>query len=225
MTDTLSDDALDLILDGTPRETRIASLNGRRFLVNASIGLYARLLSERESMTRRLGRYRGVATLAAAASALRPHRPLELLVRERGVERRTRASTLIVGNNPLQLELVGVHDIPASGSRDLAAVLLHPVSRRTLLAMIVRGWRGEVHETRELESALFERLTVDVPERRARRITVALDGELVRETLPLVFGIDERPLWMMRPPTATERPAETGAPSEKDNGARRGALS
>ena len=200
------DEALDLILDGTPRETRIATLNGRRFLVNASIGLYARLLSERENVTRRFGRYRGIATLAAATSALRRHRSLELLIRERGVERRTRAATLIVGNNPLQLELVGVRDVPAPGSRDLAAVLLHPVTRRTLLAMIVRGWRGEVHATRELESALFERLTVDVPERRARRITVALDGELVRETLPLVFGIDPRPLWMMRPPSAEVAP-------------------
>ena len=197
-----ADAALALILDGVPRETRIARLNGRGFLVNASIGLYARLLSERESFTRRFGRNRAVTTLAAVASALRRHRTLELLLRERGTERRTRATTLIVGNNALQLELVGVRDVPDRGSRDLSAVLLHPANRRTLLAMIVRGWRGEVHETRELESSLVERLVVDVPERRARRITVALDGELVRETLPLTFDIDERPLLMMRPPAS-----------------------
>lgn len=193
------DAALELVLHGTPRATRVARLNGRRFLVNASIGLYARLLSERESFTRRLGRRRAVAALAAAVSALRHHRPMELAVHQRGETRRTTASTLIVGNNPLQLELVGVRDVPALDAHELAAVLLHPVGRATLLAMIGRGWRGEVHATRELESSLFETLDVDVPRRRARRISVAIDGEIVRETLPLHFAIDEQPLMMVRP--------------------------
>ena len=191
--------ALDLALEGTPRETRVGRMNGRRFLVNASIGLYARLLSERESLTRRLGRRRTVATLAAAVSALRAHRPLGLAIRQRGTTRRTTAATFIVGNNPLQLELVGVRDVPASEVPELAAVLLHPVGRLTLLAMIARGWRGAVHTTRELESSLFEEMVVDVPSRRARRITAALDGELVRETLPLRFAVDESPLMLIRP--------------------------
>ena len=201
------DDALDLLADGTPRPIRVARLNERRFLVNASIGLYARLLSEREAYTRRFGRRRAVATLAAAAVALRSHRPLELAIRHRGAERRTTATTFIVGNNPLQLELVGVPDVPADGVDELAAVLLHPVGRATLLAMILRGSRGEVHATPELESYLFETMDIDVPRRRAGRITVALDGEIVRETLPLRLSVEPRPLRLVCPPRATARRA------------------
>ena len=194
------DDALDLLADGTtPRPIRVARLNERRFLVNASIGLYARLLSEREAYTRRFGRRRAVATLAAAAVALRSHRPLELAIRHRGAERRTTATTFIIGNNPLQLELVGVPDVPADGVDELAAVLLHPVGRVTLLAMILRGIRGEVHATPELESYLFETMDIDVPRRRAGRITVALDGEIVRETLPLRLSVEPRPLRLICP--------------------------
>ena len=99
-------ECLDEIGEDKGLVDRVARLNGRGFLVNASIGLYARLLSERESFTRRFGRNRAVATLAAAASALRSHRTFELLLRERGTERRTSATTLIVGTNALQLELV-----------------------------------------------------------------------------------------------------------------------
>jgi len=203
--DTL-DAALELLVHGTPRPIRIARLNQRRFLVNASIGLYARLLSERESYARRFGRRRGVTAIAAAASALRVHRPLELLIRHLGVERRTSATTFIIANNALQLDLVGVRDVPGESADELAALLLHPVGRLTLLAMILRGGRGELHETRELESFLFESMDIDVPRRRAGRITVALDGELVREQLPLCLSIESRPLNLLRPP----RPDEAG---------------
>ena len=202
------DEALDLLVHGTAHPIRVARLNGRRFLVNASIGLYARLLSERETFSRRLGRRRTVATLAAAASALRSHRPLELAIRHRGEERRTTATTFIVGNNPFQLELVGVRDVPTDGVDELTAVLLHPVGRTTLLAMILRGRRGEVHETRELESFLFESMDIDVPRRRARRVTVALDGEIVRETLPLSLSVERRPLRLLRPARSDETPRD-----------------
>jgi len=198
-------EALDLLVQGSARPIRVARLNERRFLVNASIGLYARLLSDREIYSRRLGRRRLVATLAAAVSALRTHRPLGLLIRHQGHEHRTEATTFIVGNNPLQLELVGVRDVPADGAAELAALLLHPVGRATLLAMIARGHRGEVDTTRELESFLFESMDIDVPQRRARRISVAIDGEIVRETLPLSVSVEPRPLRMLRPPRADER--------------------
>jgi len=208
------DGALDLIASGTAHPIRIGRLNERRFLVNASIGLYARLLSERETLTRRLGRRRAVAMLAAALSALRSHRPLELSIRHHGVTRRAVATTFIVGNNAFQLELVGVADVPADGVDELAAVLLHPVGRATLLAMILRGQRGEVRATPELESFLFDTMDIDVPRRRARRISVALDGEIVRETLPLAFSVEPRPLLLLRPPRADELAGGlSGAPS------------
>ena len=199
-----SEAALALLLDGEPRPTRTARLNERPFLVNASIGLYARLLQERETFKHRFGRSRAVASLAATFSALRPYHPMELTIRQGTRERRTEAATFIVGNNRLQLELVGVADRPHPGAHELSALLLHPVGHVTLLAMIWRGWRGEVAETRELESFLFERMEVDVPRRRARRITVATDGEIVRETLPLVFSIEKRPLMLIRPPRIAE---------------------
>lgn len=197
-----TDAALELLLGGRARATRVAHLNGRPFLVNASIGLYAKLLSERETFTRRLGRRRAVASLAATVSALRRYRPLELAINQRGHERRLEASTFIVGNNSLQLELVGVAAVPGRTNRELSAVILHPVDRTTLLAMIWRGWRGEVAETRELETYLFETLQVDVPRRRARRITVAVDGEIVRETLPLTISTDMA-LRLVRPALET----------------------
>lgn len=184
------DAAVSNLLESPARPTRVGRLNGRPFLVNASIGLYARLLSERETFSRRLGRRRAVASLAATVSALRRHRPLELTLGARGAVRRLAATTFIVGNNRLQLERVGVADLPDLDAPEMSAVILHPAARTTLLAMIWRGWLGDVAETRELETFLFDTLQVDVPRRRARRITVALDGERLRETLPLEFSLD-----------------------------------
>ena len=63
---------LEALRAGELRPVQVGFVNDRVFLVNASVGLYPRLLAEREQATRKLGRSRAVAMAAAVWSMLRP---------------------------------------------------------------------------------------------------------------------------------------------------------
>ncbi|MFY4614560.1 hypothetical protein, partial [Escherichia coli] len=126
-------DILQALQAGQMRAVNVGLVNERLFLVNASLGLYPRLLDERERASTRFGRTRLVAIAASIWSilrggsvrrwrvALRPDRDAPLQQQEH------LATTLFVGNNPLQLERVGIDEARAvADGRHLAAVLLLP---------------------------------------------------------------------------------------------------
>ena len=98
---------LEALRAGELRPVQVGFVNDRVFLVNASVGLYPRLLAEREQATRKLGRSRAVAMAAAVWSMLRPsaRRRWRVVVRTRqGTEMQEQeheVTTLFVGNNPL----------------------------------------------------------------------------------------------------------------------------
>ena len=89
---------LQLLLHSTVQPVQAGLVNERVFLVNASVGLYPRLLEEREGWKNRFGRSRLVALGAGIATLLRGYHSLRLQVGCRAT-RRLRTPTLFVGNN------------------------------------------------------------------------------------------------------------------------------
>lgn len=193
-------EAVKLILRSRPQRTQVGMINDRGFMVNASIGSYARLQRERESFKQSLGRSRKVASLAAVLSALRHSSRLPLSIKQRAGQFNVDCSTLIFCNNRLQLELVGVESLPSFDEDELVCAVLAPVGIPTQLAMIWRGWQGRVSETRELDTFVFSDIQIDVKtRRRSRYLNVSVDGEACRMTLPLTVKVSEKPLWLVRP--------------------------
>lgn len=101
-----ANDILAAMDSGDARPVSVGFVNDRMFLVNASVGLYPRLLEERELASRRFGRSRWVAIVSAVWSFFRPAsaRRWRVALRQHRVADPTReeffASTLFVGNNP-----------------------------------------------------------------------------------------------------------------------------
>jgi diacylglycerol kinase family enzyme len=187
-----------------PRPVQVGQLNGRRFFVNASLGLYPRLLEDREAFEARVGRSRWAAVLAGIGSLLREHRPLALKITADGAPQRlVEASTLFVANNAVQVQALGLPRAGHAGAGALAAIALRAV---TPWERLVAAGRGALGRLADAEGALthfnFRRLEVRPPARHARRATVkvALDGEVTRLPWPLAFTIDEQPLWLLAPP-------------------------
>lgn len=199
-----TDQAVELLLREPARATRVGIINDRFFLVNSSIGSYARLQHEREGFKRVIGRSRTVASLAAFVSALRPSPGMQLSLIYRGQEQKINCSTLIMCNSRLQLELVGVETLPDRGADELACVCLSPVGVSTQLAMIWKGWQRRISKADEVESFLFDELSISIPKRRSRWLTTAIDGEMQRLRLPLRVGVSDKPLWLIRPAFAGE---------------------
>jgi len=193
------DGALRVLLTEDAVPVQVGLLNDRVFLVNASLGLYPTLLEDREAWKQQFGRSRLVALGAGIKTLLRGHRSLRLVVELPGGSRQVRTPTLFVGNNALQLEQVGLPEARAVDAGCLAGIMLKPVGRWALLALLARGAFGQLGEADQVIDFAFSRLTVKAGRLGVRRIKVATDGEVLRLPLPLRFQVAPRPLQLIRP--------------------------
>lgn len=204
---------------GVARPVLPGMVNGQAFLVNASLGLYPRLLADREAATRQFGRHRLVAVVAGLLSLLRTQRGQVLRLRERDAlgrerQRMTLASTLFVGNNALQLQRVGVDEAEQAGRQRLVATTLAPRPLLSMIALIWRAARGRLGEHEAVDSFSCTALTVESAGwRLSDRVRVAFDGERSWMRLPLRFAVADAPLWLVAPhpqPDAPGRSAPSG---------------
>ena len=192
--------ALQVLLAGHHAPAQVGLVGDRVFLVNASLGLYPRLLEDREDWKRQFGRSRLVAFGAGLATLLRGHRSLRLRVASAGSERALRTPTLFVGNNALQMKQLGFPQAEAVGAGALAAIALRPVGLWAMLGLLWRGALGRLGEADDLVHVITRQLTVR-PGRRlgARRIKVATDGEVAWMRLPLTFQVAPQTLDLLCP--------------------------
>ena len=202
-------EALQVLLHASARPVQVGLVNGRVFLVNASLGLYPKLLEDREAWKQQLGRSRLVAFGAGLLTLLRGYRSLRLRIEVQGTVRKVRTPTLFVGNNALQMEQLGFPLAKDIDDGALAAIMLRPVSRLAMLALLLRGAFGKLGEAGQVISIPCVRMNVHSARAfGARRVKVATDGEIVWLPMPLEFEVAPEPLWLIRPDTpAPERAA------------------
>jgi diacylglycerol kinase family enzyme len=185
------------LLDAELRLVPVGLVNERVFLINASIGLYRRLLQDRERFKRRLGRSRLVALWAGFNTLLRPHPRLELCLRNGEDERREQVLSFVAGINRLQLEQLGL-DAAEVEHGHLLGFTLRPQGRFELLTLALRGLGGRWQNDARAEAFCFDSLLVQ-PTRGRRTLRVALDGEVERMRPPLRFGVSEQRLPLLVP--------------------------
>jgi diacylglycerol kinase family enzyme len=173
--------------------------------VNASLGLYPELLEDREQYKREHGRKRSVALLAGLRTLMREHRPLVIEVDHDSGREVIRTPSIFIGNNPLQLEQVGLAEAADVQRRKLAAVIVKPVGRLRLLGLALRGMLGQLGEAESVRDFAFRSMTVRPLSHRAlREMKVAVDGEVFWSRPPLQFSIAPQPLMLMVPEEATQ---------------------
>jgi diacylglycerol kinase family enzyme len=168
-----TDDPLDALaaFDGAERRIDVGRVNGRVFLNNVSLGVYARLVHRRERHRRR-------------RDALARLRALGLLLRRRGPTGFTvdgtpiAARVLLVANNHYSLDFFSV------GERDRLD------EGRVYLYVAEGVFPGSWEERNG------ERFVVDT---RPHRVEAAIDGEPEQLETPLEFTIDPLALRVLLP--------------------------
>ncbi len=180
-------------------EVQAAEVNGRVFLVNASLGLYPHLLHDREGFTRQLGRHRWVAALSGLATLYRWRWQLSLEFEADGERWVLRTPTLFVANNRLQLGRLGMDEdlVRQVGRGRLAAVFPKSIGTLALTRLALQGALGRLGEADQVDRFSFQRLTVRL--RSIRRTVVAADGEVGMMTQPITFAVCEQPLRLLVP--------------------------
>jgi len=189
------------VLSPDLRPVQVGLVNGHLFLVNASLGLYPQLLEDREQFKARFGRRRAVALLAALGTIVRADTRLSLEIETSDGRRVLRTAALVVGNNRLQLEQLGLPEAPVVDHGLLVAMFIRPTGTATLLWLLARAFAGKLDGTRGVERLALRRLQVSLAggARRRAPLRVAVDGETLQIAQPLVFEVAPRPLRLIAP--------------------------
>jgi diacylglycerol kinase family enzyme len=171
----------------TAREGKLEAIDlakggDRVFVNNASVGLYTRLVRERD---RRPGP-KWLGTIPAAWIVLRTLRAKALHLTIDGKRQRVVTPLLFIGNNRYSLDAgsVGQRESLSDG-----VLSLFVVARQTPLQLVgfaLRALFGQADENRDF-CALADAKEVVIEGRGA--IDVAFDGEVERMALPLTFAI------------------------------------
>lgn len=195
--------ATKVLLSAKLKPVQVGLVNERVFLVNASLGLYPELLQDREEYKREHGRKRSVALWSGVRTLMREHRLLVVQVEHDNGREVIRTPSIFIGNNPLQLEQVGLAQVEDVQRRKLAAVIVKPVSRLKLIGLALRGMLGQLGEAESVRDFAVHSMTVNPLSGVARRgMKVAVDGEVFWSRPPLRFSVAPQPLMLMVPDEA-----------------------
>lgn len=192
--------AVRALLQSQPEAVQVGLVNERVFVVSASVGLYPKLLEDREVAKQQLGqRRRWVAMLAGLVSMFEWRWQLTLDAELDGRTARLRTPSLFVCNNRVQLQRLGIDEavIQGIGSGHVAGLLAHPLGNWGKLKLLWHAVAGQLHEARELDA--FSLRSLSVTTRSARKLKVACDGEVHWMELPLRFCVSPRRLLLMVP--------------------------
>ena len=182
--------AVEVIGAGRTVAVDVGQVNGHTFINNASIGMYASLISERASM-QRTGRGKWLAHGLAAMRVWRRYRHHPVVLGIDGTRRAARTPFVFVGNNEYQLSGLELGGRKALEGGTLHVCMAPGMSRRGVAWMILAAIFADVCRLQGFESFTTTEVTVDAA---APRVRTSIDGEVVMLDNPLTFRIRPRAL-------------------------------
>lgn len=176
------DEAIKLALTGEAKPVRLGLVNGQVFLINASLGLYAKAIRERESATSRFGRNRLVVIASTFRSLLDTERLLTVELVRDGRRSEHRTPMIFIGNNALQLRDLKFSVARCMKDDLLAVVMMKKVTKLETWRILARGLFKTLDHEERLVTDCVEDLVIRT---HKARVEVALDGELFKMDTPL----------------------------------------
>jgi diacylglycerol kinase family enzyme len=180
--------------DGEEQRLDIGCVDGRWFLNNVSLGLYASFVNDPSRKTR--NRLLAVARLVPAALG-RGRRPLDLSLDADGREEHHSALVVLVANN--RYELKSLSELGERARIDegrLYAYVIEAVSRSALLGLLARAVRGNLEQAEGWAQWSGEKFRL---ESSHERLHAAIDGEPAVLSAPLEFEVRPRALRVLLP--------------------------
>jgi diacylglycerol kinase family enzyme len=172
--------------NGAVRSVDVGEVNGRRFINNASIGLYPHIVSKRQRQQERLGRNKWVAMMVAIASVFRRYPLLQVVLDTGDHARPTTTPFVFVGNNQYEMNLLAENGRASLERGELSLYFARRTGRLGLLWLALRGLFGKLDQARDFEARTLPAVTIDTKKKTLR---IALDGEVTRLTPPLLFKV------------------------------------
>ena len=190
------DQAVRVITDGARVAVDVGELNGRVFLNNTSLGLYPRIVHERDRARRRLHLSKWPALARATWHALRDPHTFTIRICVDGETLQRRTPFVFVGNNRYTLQGFAAGSRPRLDEGVLSLYVLRPQTLWGFLRLAARALVGRVSPTTDFETFSATQLQVDSSH---AQVEVALDGEVTRMRAPLRYRLRPRALQVLAP--------------------------
>lgn len=177
------DAAVQTIAAGHAIKVDVGDVNGRCFINTASLGVYARLVWEREQQ-QLSGRGKWRALAVAAVRVLRSYRRIHVIVNHGEQSRVVRTPFVFVGNNEYELEGSDVGRRPRLTGGRLQVCIAPEMNRIELVRLVAGAFTGRLRGADHFEAMSATECSIRT---RSWRQGVTLDGELLVLRMPLLF--------------------------------------
>jgi diacylglycerol kinase family enzyme len=187
--------AVDTIVAGHATRVDVGEVNGRIFLNNSSLGLYPRIIREREKQ-QRLGWGKWPAYIWAALAVLRRYPFLEIRLSVDGKELTRRTPFVFVGNNEYEMERLNIGGRACLDKGELSLYTTHRTGRLGLIRLALRALLGGLRQERDFLAFTTKDISIGT---RHKRLRVALDGEVTIMEPPLHYRVRPAALRVLAP--------------------------
>lgn len=188
--------AAEAIATGKIREVHVAQINDHIYLNNASLGLYPLFIQRRELYNQRFGRFALNAYTSGLDVLIRDRKELKLEIEVDGKKYPVKTPLIFFGNNQLQLAEMNLRIAESAANGKVAGIVVAKSDKRTLFKMLWQLMRGNLDQAPDVYS--FSADEVKIYSKR-KKLTVALDGEIVEMQPPLKISVRKNALKIMVP--------------------------
>ncbi|WP_349927234.1 diacylglycerol kinase family protein [Acinetobacter sp. A1-4-2] len=192
--------AADVIATGQIRAVHVAQINDHIYLNNASLGLYPLFIQRRELYNRRFGRFALHAYTSALDVLIRDRKELKLEVEIDGKKYPVKTPLIFFGNNQLQLAEMNLRIAKCAELGKVAGVVVAKSDKPTLFKILWQLIRGNLDHAPEVYSFSADKVQIHS---KAKKLTLALDGEIVEMQPPLHISVRNHALKIMVPYDST----------------------
>ncbi len=184
------DHAVETIARGQARGVDVGEVNGRVFVNNSNVGLYPRMVWERDVEQRR-GRSKWTAFAIAMLRTWRSYRTITARLMVGGKAAVVRTPFIFVGNNYYMAEGFQLGGRSRLDEGRLSIYMAPECGRFEILSLPVRALTRRLSSGAPFVEFDADTVAVDV---ESRRVSVALDGEVALMESPLEYRIHPRAL-------------------------------
>ncbi|WP_374663050.1 diacylglycerol kinase family protein [Acinetobacter sp.] len=191
--------AAKVIAEGENRAVHTAVINDQIYLNNASLGLYPLFIQKREQYNQHFGRFPLNAYTSGLDVLIRDRKELKLQIEVDGMTYPVKTPLIFFGNNQLQLADLNLKIAESAAQGRVAGVVVAKGGKLTLFKLLWQLIKGTIEKAPDVYSFDADQVVIDSPR---KKLTVALDGEIVEMKPPLHIRVQKNALQVRVPHAA-----------------------
>ncbi|MBN8585501.1 MAG: sphingosine kinase [Ignavibacteria bacterium] len=191
-----TEESVKLLINGKPSLIDTATVNGRTFINNSSIGIYPIAVRKREIQQNRFKRNKWIALFFGLLAVMRKFPVYAVRIKTESETLLIRSPIVFVGNNEYSTELVTLGSRKTISGGKLSLYIAKSNTRWKMIKLIIAACFNRLNDSDELELRLVDEVIIDS---KKKSLSVSVDGEVEIMTPPLSYKINRKSLKVILP--------------------------